>query len=40
LKGKIEVIGAGKGPINDWDENGNFVEELGAQNRKVVVVQN
>jgi outer membrane protein OmpA-like peptidoglycan-associated protein len=40
VKGKIEVIGAGKGPINDWDENGNFVEELGAQNRKVVVVQN
>ena len=40
LKGEIEVIGGGKGPINDWDENGNFVEELGAQNRKVVVVQN
>jgi len=40
VKGKIEVIGAGKGPINDWDENGKFIEELGAQNRKVVVVQN
>ena len=40
VESPIEVIGAGKGPINDWDENGNFVEELGAQNRKVVVVQN
>lgn len=40
VESAIEVIGAGKGPINDWDENGNFVEELGAQNRKVVVVQN
>lgn len=40
VEGKIDVIGAGKGPVNDWDEDGNLVEELAAQNRKVVVVQN
>lgn len=30
-----DVIGGGKGPIVDWDEAGNFVEELGKQNRIV-----
>jgi outer membrane protein OmpA-like peptidoglycan-associated protein len=40
MNGNIEVIGAGKGPVVDWDDKGNFVEELGAQNRKVVVTQN
>ncbi|MDA8992681.1 hypothetical protein N9F59_00075 [Aquiluna sp.] len=31
----VESIGGGKGPIDDWDEAGNFVEELGKQNRIV-----
>jgi flagellar motor protein MotB len=35
----IIAIGGDKGPINDWDQNGNFVEELGKQNRKVDVRQ-
>jgi outer membrane protein OmpA-like peptidoglycan-associated protein len=32
-----EVIGGGKGPIVDWDAQGNFVEELGRQNRIVQI---
>lgn len=40
MQGSIEVVGAGKGPVVDWDAEGKFVEELGAQNRKVVVTQN
>jgi outer membrane protein OmpA-like peptidoglycan-associated protein len=35
----IVTVGAGKGPVNDWDEAGNFVENLGQQNRKIVVTQ-
>lgn len=35
----IVTVGAGKGPVNDWDEAGNFVEDLGQQNRKIVVTQ-
>ncbi len=35
----IVTVGAGKGPVNDWDESGNFVEDLGQQNRKIVVTQ-
>lgn len=37
---EIKVIGAGKGPIYDWDAAGNLVEKLAAQNRIVVVTQN
>lgn len=33
----LEVVGGGKGPINDWDAQGNFVEELGKLNRIVQV---
>jgi len=36
---EINTAGAGKGPVNDWDENGRYVEDLGAQNRKIVVSQ-
>jgi outer membrane protein OmpA-like peptidoglycan-associated protein len=32
-----EVVGGGKGPIVDWDAKGNFVEELGKQNRIVQI---
>lgn len=35
----IIAVGGGKGPIDDWDTAGNFVEAAGAQNRKVVVTQ-
>ena len=35
----IITVGGGKGPLNEWDASGNFVEELGKQNRKVVVTQ-
>lgn len=35
----IITVGGGKGPVNEWDANGNYVEELGKQNRKVVVTQ-
>lgn len=35
----IITIGGGKGPVNDWDATGAFDEELGKQNRKVVVTQ-
>jgi outer membrane protein OmpA-like peptidoglycan-associated protein len=37
----VEIVseGGGKGPENDWDEDGNFVEELGKQNRIVVITQ-
>lgn len=31
------VVGGGKGPTNDWDEDGQFVEELGKKNRIVLV---
>jgi outer membrane protein OmpA-like peptidoglycan-associated protein len=37
---EIKVIGAGKGPIYDWDDAGNLVEKLAEKNRKVVVTQN
>jgi outer membrane protein OmpA-like peptidoglycan-associated protein len=37
---EIIVKGAGKGPVNDWDANGKFVDEAGAQNRIVIVTQN
>lgn len=30
-----EVVGGGKGPVNDWDQEGEFVEELGKKNRIV-----
>ena len=32
-----EVVGGGKGPTIDWDNEGNFDSELGKQNRIVVV---
>lgn len=32
-----EVVGGGKGPVLDWDENGEFVEELGKKNRIVLI---
>lgn len=32
-----EVLGGGKGPIEDWDNQGRFVEELGKLNRIVRV---
>jgi hypothetical protein len=37
---EIVVRGAGKGPIDDWDPDGKFNTEIGAQNRIVVVTQN
>jgi len=37
---EIKVIGAGKGPIYDWDDAGNLVEKLAEKNRKVIVTQN
>ena len=33
----VDFIGAGKGPFNDWDDSGNFVPELGDQNRIVEI---
>ena len=36
---KLVPVGAGKGPINDWDINGKFIEDLGKQNRYVEVTQ-
>jgi outer membrane protein OmpA-like peptidoglycan-associated protein len=36
---EIESIGGDKGPEIDWDEDGNFVEELGKKNRIVVITQ-
>lgn len=33
----LEVVGGGKGPIEDWDVQGKFVEELGKLNRIVKV---
>ena len=39
VSSNITTVGAGKGPVNDWDESGNYVEDLGAQNRKIVVTQ-
>jgi outer membrane protein OmpA-like peptidoglycan-associated protein len=36
---EIESKGGDKGPENDWDEDGNFVEELGKKNRIVVITQ-
>lgn len=36
---KLVPIGAGKGPINDWDISGKFVEDMGKQNRFVEVTQ-
>jgi hypothetical protein len=38
---KIQLIpvGAGKGPTNDWDEDGKFSEDMGKQNRFVEVTQ-
>jgi outer membrane protein OmpA-like peptidoglycan-associated protein len=39
VKIPIIAVGGGKGPVDDWDENGIFDEELGKQNRKVVITQ-
>lgn len=36
---RITVIGGGKGPVDDWNSDGSFNEELGKLNRKVVVSQ-
>jgi outer membrane protein OmpA-like peptidoglycan-associated protein len=36
---EIESKGGDKGPEIDWDEDGNFVEELGKKNRIVVITQ-
>jgi hypothetical protein len=36
---KITVVGGGKGPVNDWNPDGSFSEDLGKLNRKVVVSQ-
>lgn len=35
----IEAVGGDKGPFNDWDSSGKFSEELGKQNRMVVISQ-
>ncbi|MFZ4079567.1 MAG: hypothetical protein ACOYKK_09025, partial [Microbacteriaceae bacterium] len=35
----VTVVGGGKGPVTDWDDAGNFVEDLGKQNRTIVVTQ-
>lgn len=35
----ISIVGGGKGPVTDWDDAGNFVEDLGKQNRAIVVTQ-
>ena len=35
----LVAVGAGKGPSNDWDANGKFVEDLGKANRFVEVTQ-
>jgi outer membrane protein OmpA-like peptidoglycan-associated protein len=37
--GTIKTVGGGKGPVNDWDSNGKFVEAQGKQNRKVTISQ-
>ena len=36
---KLVPVGAGKGPTDDWDAAGKFVESLGKQNRFVEVTQ-
>lgn len=36
---RIKVVGGGKGPVEDWNPDGSFSEELGQLNRKVVVSQ-
>ena len=36
---KITVVGGGKGPVDDWNPDGSFSEDLGKLNRKVVVSQ-
>jgi len=36
---KLKAVGGGKGPVNDWNPDGSFNEQLGKQNRKVVVTQ-
>lgn len=35
----ITAKGGDKGPFNDWDDSGLFLEELGKQNRMVVISQ-
>ena len=35
----IEAKGGDKGPFNDWNAEGEFVDELGKQNRMVVITQ-
>lgn len=35
----IEAVGGDKGPYNDWDSSGKFSEDLGKQNRMVVISQ-
>jgi outer membrane protein OmpA-like peptidoglycan-associated protein len=39
VKAPIKAVGGDKGPVNDWDAQGNFVVELGKQNRIVVITQ-
>lgn len=39
VKAPIKAVGGDKGPVNDWDAQGNFVDELGKQNRIVVITQ-
>ena len=36
---KLVPVGAGKGPTNDWDLSGKFIEEMGKQNRFVEITQ-
>ncbi len=39
VKSKIVCVGGGKGPYNDWDQNGKYVEARGKKNRIVMVSQ-
>jgi outer membrane protein OmpA-like peptidoglycan-associated protein len=39
VKQPITAVGGGKGPENDWDDSGEFIEAVGKLNRKVVVTQ-
>ena len=36
---KMVPVGAGKGPTNDWDLSGKFIEDMGKQNRFVEITQ-
>jgi hypothetical protein len=37
----VEILseGGGKGPENDWNEDGSYNDELGKKNRIVVITQ-